>query len=409
MNKIIKVLFLSIIIFSNLGYVYADDCLEEELSKNDLDNIIETSATSEDELILNSRIAIAYDRDSKRVIWGKDENKRTAMASTTKIMTAIIVAERSNLSDVVTISSKAAGTGGSRLGLKKNDKISMNDLLYGLMLKSGNDAAVAIAEHIAGSVDEFAALMNEKAKELKLKDTNFITPHGLDNPNHYTTAHELAIITDYALENDIIAKVVATKKCTISINGYSKELINTNELLGKINGVNGVKTGFTNNAGRCLVTSINRDGFNIITVVIQADTKKDRTRDSIKLIDYIYDQYTKINLKEIVNKEFENWCYINKKRIVINKSKNQNLNLKYNDLENNIIVVKKKNIDNIKIEINSIFELNAPIKEKTIIGKLKIKVNNDVIETQDIIICNYISKKNIYDYAMLCIKKWGRC
>lgn len=183
------------------------------------------------------------------VIWGKDENKRTAMASTTKIMTAIVTIENcSDLSQMVTASAKAAGAGGSRLGLKKDDKVTMNDLLYGLMLVSGNDAAVAIAEFVGGSVEGFAEIMNKKAKELGLKDTHYVTPHGLDDPEHYTTAYELAKIADYALKNEVFAKIVGTRNCTITINGNSKSLSNTNELLGYLNGVTGVKTGFTNNA-----------------------------------------------------------------------------------------------------------------------------------------------------------------
>lgn len=406
MKKILYIYLVFIFILGNFKLVYADDILEEDFSEEDLEDIISTSATANEDITLNSRIAVAYDRCSGKTIWGKSENKRTAMASTTKIMTAIIVVEKSNLDDVVTISAKAAGTGGSRLGLKKDDKVSMRDLLYGLMLRSGNDAAVAIAEYIAGSVEEFSILMNEKASELNLTDTHFVTPHGLDDPNHYTTAYELAKIADYALKNDIIAKVVATKFYTITINGYPKDLSNTNELLGILSGVNGVKTGFTNNAGRCLVTSVDRNGFNIITVVIQADTKKDRTRDSIKIIEHVYENYVQVDIKKIVNERFEEWCNINKGRININKARNYNINLKFNDLENDVVVVKKQDLDNIKVEINSIFELEAPVKENTIVGKLKVVVEDNVIDVEDIYIENYIDKKNVYDYFFECFKAY---
>ena len=408
MKKILYSLIIFIMIFCNLKFVYADDILEEEFSEDDLEDIISTSAITDEELALNSRIAIAYDRTSGKTIWGKDENKRTAMASTTKIMTAIIVVENSNLDDIVTISSKSAGTGGSRLGLKKDDKISMRDLLYGLMLRSGNDAAVAIAEHIAGSVDGFAVLMNKKAEELNLKDTHFVTPHGLDDPDHYTTAYELAKITDYALKNEVIAKVVSTKFYTVNINGYPKDLSNTNELLGSLKGVNGVKTGFTNNAGRCLVTSVNRNGFNIITVVIQADTKKDRTKDSIKLIEHIYENYEQVNIKEIVDEKFENWCNINEGRININKAKDSNINLNYRNLQNDVVVVRKQDLDNIKIEINSIFEFEAPVENNTIVGKLKVMVKDDVIDVEDVYIENYVAKKDVYDYFFECFRAYQR-
>lgn len=285
-----KLLYLIIIInllLFNIGnvIVIADDENEDEINESDVnESVINVSNSHTEELNLNSRIAIAYDRKSGKVIWGKNENKRTAMASTTKIMTAIVLIENADLNQTITISAKSAGTGGSRLGLKKDDKILLKDLLYGLMLKSGNDAAVAIAETVGGSVEGFAELMNNKAQELKLENTHFVTPHGLDNPEHYTTAYELAKLADYAMKNETFAKVVNTKNYTVTINGYPKNITNTNELLGYLNGVNGVKTGFTNNAGRCLVTSVNRNGFEIITVVLQADTKKFRTSDSVKLI-----------------------------------------------------------------------------------------------------------------------------
>ena len=407
-KKLIYFVLIFACIINNFNVRYADDILDEDYQVYDIDDIIETSARADEEcLILNSRIAMAFDRKSNKVIWGKDENKRTAMASTTKIMTSIIVAEQSNLDDIVEISSKAGGTGGSRLGLKKGDKVSMKDLLYGLMLKSGNDAAVAIAEHIAGNVNSFAELMNLKAEQLGLQNTHFITPHGLDDPDHYTTAYELAKITDYALENKIIAKVVATKYYTVNINGYPKDISNTNELLGNLEGVNGVKTGFTNNAGRCLVTSVDRNGFNIITIVLQADTKKDRTKDSIKLIEYIYKYYQEVNVKDIVEKEFKNWCYVNKKRININKAKNLNIEINFNDLQNDIIVVKKEDIYNIKIDINVIYELEAPVLKNTIIGSLKVKVKDNIIDVEDVYVVDDVNKKDVWDYFFECICALG--
>ena len=182
--------------------------------------------------VLNSRAAIVIDRNSKTILFGKNENEKRKMASTTKIMTAIIVIEHSDLSQLVSVSSKAAGTGGSRLGLHTNDKISIENLLYGLLLCSGNDAAVALAETIAGDLPNFAQLMNNKASELGLVSTHFITPHGLDNDEHYTTAYELALIADYALQNDTFMKIVGSQSHTITINNYPKNISNTNELLG---------------------------------------------------------------------------------------------------------------------------------------------------------------------------------
>ena len=405
-KKFIIIFNITFFMFSFYNISFADDITEDDSEIFELDDIIETSTEAADEIKINSRIAVAYDRSSGKVIWGKDENKRSAMASTTKIMTAIVVVENSNLDDIVTISAKAAGTGGSRLGLKKDDKISVKDLLYGLMLRSGNDAAVALAEHVGGNVTEFANLMNNKASELNLKDTHFVTPHGLDDPEHYTTAFELAKITDYALNNETISKIVGSKYYTISINGYPKNLINTNELLGNINGAYGVKTGFTNNAGRCLVTSVKRADLDIITVVLQADTKKDRGKDSAQIIEYVYKNYTKFNVKELVDKEFESWCNINKGRLNINKAKNMNFNLKKDELQDEFIVVKNSNINNINVNISAIFEFEAPVERNTTIGKLKVTVGNEIVDIVDIYIDTFVEKKNVWDYFFDCIKAY---
>lgn len=402
-KKVIAFLNVFFIIFSIWNVSLCDDEIEEE---NDEIENIQVSSDTVDEPVINSRIAVAYDRDSQMVIWGKDENKRTAMASTTKIMTAIVVTEKANLDDVVTVSPKAAGTGGSRLGLKKNDKISVRDLLYGLMLRSGNDAAVALAEYVGGSIPEFAEMMNEKANHLGLKETHFVTPHGLDDPEHYTTAFELAKITDYALNNETISKIVGTKYYTISINGYSKSLINTNELLGNVQGLYGVKTGFTGNAGRCLVTSVKRDDMDMIIIVLQADTKKDRSKDSVKIIDYIFSNYSKVNIKEIVSTEFDNWQSINKKRININKAKNNFFNLRITELKNDKIIVKNNEIDKIDIQFNAIFEFEAPVKRDTKIGNIKVSIGEKIVDSIYIYIDENVDKKSVVDYFIQLIKSY---
>lgn len=403
-KKIICLIILFNCIIGSLQFSFADD-IDEELEDMELSKSIETASIVENEPNINARIAVAYDRKSGKVIYGKNENKRTAMASTTKIMTAIVLIENADLNQTITVSAKAAGTGGSRLGLKHNDKITMKDLLYGLMLKSGNDAAVAIAENVGGSIEKFADLMNEKAKEIGLDNTHYVTPHGLDNPEHYTTAYELAKLADYALKNEIFAKVVNTKNYTVTINGYPKNITNTNELLGYLDGVNGVKTGFTNNAGRCLVTSVNRNEFEIITVVLQADTKKIRTTDSISLIEYVYKNYELFNIKEIVDKQFQEWCMINKNRIVINKCKNSNIELYKTQLSNNIIPIKKTDKDNINIEINNLYYFEAPVEKDRIIGTLKVMLNDEVIEVVDIKVKNLIERKDVMDYFKLFLSK----
>lgn len=241
--------------------------------------------------------------------------------------------------------------------------------------------------------------MNEKANELGLKSTHFITPHGLDEEGHYTTAYELALISDYALNIDKIKEVVKTTHYTTYINGYPKTINNTNELLGSLNGVTGVKTGFTNKAGRCLVTSVERNGFNIITVVLGADTKKIRTRDSVKLIEYIYSNYELVNLNEIINNEFVKWSNINKNRIEIYKAKNENVTIKLEDNKFSNYPIKKEEVKDIKIEIeNTKIYFEAPVYIGTKIGNLKVIIGDNEVINLRIYINSKIERKNWKDY-----------
>ena len=189
---------------------FADDYIEPIEDLPDFSSIVTSSSISSIPNI-NSRAAVVIERSTGAILFGKNECDIRKMASTTKIMTAIIVIENeSDLSKIVTVSSKAAGIHGSRLGLSTNCKITVRDLLYGLMLCSGNDAAIALAEHIGGSVEGFANLMNEKAISLGLLNTHFVTPHGLDDEQHHTTAYELALLTNYALKNETFYKLVGT-------------------------------------------------------------------------------------------------------------------------------------------------------------------------------------------------------
>lgn len=223
---IILLIILNIITLMNISM--ADDFDEE--NDEDLESI-EVNIDNSNIPQINSKAAIIYDRSSKKVLYGKNETEKRAMASTTKIMTAIVVLEKGNLTDVVEVSKKAAGTGGSRLGLQTGDKITVHDLLYGLMMRSGNDAAVALAEYMSGDVEKFADEMNKKAEELNLENTQFVTPHGLDSQNHYTTCLELAKIADYAMNIKEFREIVGAKNYTIKINGQNMNLNNTNELL----------------------------------------------------------------------------------------------------------------------------------------------------------------------------------
>jgi len=207
--------------------VYGDEFVEDEFAS---EVVIESVNVDESEELKPPRIeakaAIVIDADTGRVLYEKDAYSRRAIASTTKIMTAIVAIENGNLDDKVKVSSRAASIWGSTIKLKPGEELTLKELLYGMMLRSGNDAALAVAEH-GGTVENFVKMMNDKARELGLKNTAFKTPHGLDVEGHYSTAYELAMLTRYALQNPVFAQIVATKSTTIT----NRSLYTTNEML----------------------------------------------------------------------------------------------------------------------------------------------------------------------------------
>lgn len=396
-KKILSTILLIVLLSINLTtFAYTED--PDEWDYVWLDEAID-EVKGTNELKVLSKVAIIYDRNSGTVIWGKNEDVPVPMASTTKIMTAIVMLEQieiERLNEEVIVSKEAANTIGSRLGLHTGDKITYNDLLYGLMICSGNDAAVEIAISIAGSVENFANLMNQKAKELGLENTHFVTPHGLDRDGHYTTAKELAIITDYALKNPKIVQVVSTREYTVNINGNLKTITNTNELLGYLDGVNGVKTGYTSKAGRCLVTSVTRDDFDIITVVLGADTRKIRTQDTIKLVEYTYKNYKLINIQELVNTEYEKWCSINEKRITVYKGTKKRPPIYLEQSKYSKYPIRKN--ENIETESTANTTFEAPLAQDTIVGAITVSKGTEVIDTIQIKTKEEVARKGVIYY-----------
>lgn len=224
------------------------------------------------------------------VVFSKNAGERKPMASTTKIMTAIVALERCNMDEVINVSDNAANQEGSSAYVRAGNQVYMKDMLYGLMLNSGNDAAVAIAEHICGSVDAFVELMNEKALELNLRDTHFVNPNGLHDDEHFTTAYELAQIAAYAMTMPEFREIVSTKTARATpLN--SEEILyfsNHNKMLSLYEGANGVKTGFTKDAGRCLVSSARRDNMEFIAVTLNAS---DDWNDHMQMLDYAFSEH----------------------------------------------------------------------------------------------------------------------
>ena len=210
--------------------------------------------------------ALVLDGQTGRVLYEKNADSRSLIASTTKIMTALVVCEQCNVLDRMRIPREAVGIEGSSMYLREGEVLTVQELLYGLMLRSGNDAAVALAIYCGGTVEGFAELMNDKARRLGLSNTHFVNPHGLDAPDHYSTARDLAVLAAHAMENPIFAKTVSTK----SVRVGERSLQNHNKLLWRLEGANGVKTGYTKAAGRILVSGALWEGRQLVCVTINA-------------------------------------------------------------------------------------------------------------------------------------------
>ncbi|MEW6547487.1 MAG: D-alanyl-D-alanine carboxypeptidase family protein [Bacillota bacterium] len=241
---------------------------------------------------LDCRAAVLMEWTTGAVLYARRASEKRDPASLTKIMTAIVALERGSLPEPVRVSATAAWMPGSVIGLREGEEYTLRDLLYGLLLESGNDAAVAIAEHVAGSEQEFARLMTEKARQIGALSTQFRNPHGLTEPGHYSTAYDLALITRYAMTLPLFADMVATVQRQVSDLGDASAagtLHNTNRLLGVYPGMEGGKTGTTAAAGACLITSALRDGMRLISVVLDAG---DRWEDTRRLLDWGFENFT---------------------------------------------------------------------------------------------------------------------
>lgn len=244
----------------------------------------------------SAQSAMVMERSSKRVLYSKNCNAHLPIASTTKIVTALTVLNNANLDDIVEIPAEACGIEGSSIYLRAGEHLTVRELLYGLMLRSGNDAAVALALHTAGSIECFAEMMNDTAINLGLADCHFVNPHGLHDDKHYCSAHDLSVITCEALNNADFCEIVSTKTYRIANEGYDYDrvLVNKNKLLSNCDGADGVKTGYTKKAGRCFVGSSTRNGMQVVVVVLNCGPMFE---DAASMLDVAFANYS---LKTVV-------------------------------------------------------------------------------------------------------------
>lgn len=321
---------------------------------------------------ISAESAVLIDGDSGRILYEKNAYEKRGMASTTKIMTALVVLENAKLDDVVNVSYNASITEGSSMYLKANEKITVEGLLYGLMLNSGNDAATALAEHTSGNIEKFAELMNKKAKEIGMKNTSFANPHGLDNENHYSTAYDMALLTKYAIKNETFKTIVGTKSKIIQTQGGEyKYLTNHNKLLSMYEYCSGVKTGFTKKCGRCLVSFSERNDVKLITITLNAP---DDWNDHISLYDEYFNIYKRYN---IIN----NNDYI----ASINVENSDENNLKLYSSKAISLTLTPDEYKDLDIEYKYNDTVNAPIYKGQIMGKINVRLNNKIIASSPII------------------------
>lgn len=307
------ILMLSIILLTTQGFIcypkaYIDEDnieIEEEtmdFGEEKMDVVDNKQVEKPGRLRVSAHNAIAIDAETREVLFEQKGYEVVPMASTTKILTSLVAISYGDLDRKVTISKNSASVRGSTVGYKAGEEIAMRELLFGLMFKSGNDAAIAIAEDIGGTVQNFANIMNDFARSLGLLNSHFESPHGLDSSKHYSSAYDLAILTSKAMENEMFREICGEKTISKEKYNFTREYNNINKILWQIPGANGVKTGYTGQAGKCLVSSVNHEGRNIIMVVLDCT---DRWNQTVKIFKEVTDinAFQKTTVKDLVNKE----------------------------------------------------------------------------------------------------------
>lgn len=322
---------------------------------------------------ITAESAILIDAHSGRVLYAKDEHQRRPMASTTKITTALIALEKGKLTDVVTASKHAEETGESSIELMEGQKITLENLLYAMMLPSANDAAVAIAEHVGGTEENFIGLMNRRVQDLGLTDTHYVTPNGLHNPDHFSSAYDMAFIAREALKIPKFREIIATERRDIPWEGHPwlRVLNNKNKLLYRYPFAIGVKNGYTRQAGNCLVGAAEKDGLTLIAVVLKSKHMYEETQ---QILEYGFANYQP--LKVVSRGE------LIRKVDVVNGTKKQVQVVSSQDV---IVAVNPEEVKNINKKVALVNFLSAPVKVGSRAGVMEILLNDTLFEKVDLL------------------------
>ncbi len=347
------------------------------------------------ELSSSAQAAFVFDALSGRVFYEKNANQRLSMASTTKIITAITVIENcTDLDEKFEIDSRAVGIEGSSIYLKRGEKLSVRELLYGLMLRSGNDCACALAYRVGGSIDGFAQLMNATSKFVGAENTHFTNPHGLDDAEHYTTAHDLALLTGYALSNPVFKEIVSTKSIKIEgENGEYRYMTNKNRLLSSLENCIGVKTGFTKKAGRCLVSAVEKNDMRLVCVVLNCGPMFE---ESAKMLNTVCEVYRGVEI-------LSPWQYITD----ISLSGGKNEFVQAFSKRGFTYPLSKDECENINISVDVPSSLTAPVANETEIGKVEIYYKKHLIFSEKIYTLKEVDSRLLRDKIKEIIDRWG--
>lgn len=359
--------------------------------------LFEVIYASEIDLAKNAKSAILVESTTGKIIFEKNKDEKRSPASMTKIMTLLLTMEsidsgKLSFSDKVNVSKNASGMGGTQIFIEEGSSVDVLTLVKGISIASANDAAVAIAEKIGGTEEVFVNMMNDKARELGCTNTNFMNPHGLDEDGHYTTAYDLSLIARELLKHEKILEFTSTYEDYIDVAGENHWLVNTNKLVRFYEGVDGLKTGYTDKAKYCLTATMKRNDMRLLSIVMGEDSKENRNNDTISMMEYGYSKY---GISKIHNKGDLLGS------ILIDNAKNKNVNYYIGSDVSIITTGDSKNIDyktNIKL-----FNLKAPLRKNSIIGKYELFYNSDKY-VYDIVIHEDVMKSSIFDIFLVVVK-----
>ena len=367
-------------------------------------NVFAVTSQENSSLLENAKSGILVEASTGEILYEKNKDEKVSIASLTKMVAQIIILENIEngslkWDEIVTTSSNAASMGGTQIWLTVGEKISVEDLFKGMTMASANDATVALAERIAGTESEFVKLMNDKVKELGLKNTVFKNCTGLDEEGHYSTAYDLSVIARELLTHDDILRFSSVYEDYIRKNTPNKFwIVNTNKLVRFYEGADGLKTGFTDNAGYTMAVTAKRDDMRLIAIVLGEQVSKVRNDETTELLDYGFNTY-KVNLIKSKGEVV--------KKIKIDKGSSNEVEIV---TQNDILVLNKKSDATVNYDTKvTVNEIELPVKKGTVIGKIEVLYNNKVIKSDNLIVGNDVEKINYFKYLFDNLKDIVNC